>query len=147
MVSLTVFHNLLIVHLHAVWESITQSLKERERESVNKRQIYIEPSVTLELSVPQHVLHTLYRLGQRPNETASKAALGSHTNTHTWKQTHIYLTHTHSGLQMTWWASQPQNLTATWYCRAFWQDQVMFSPEFLLPHQIHFESTEFKIWV
>lgn len=53
--------------------------KEAERE--NKRQICAEPSVTPELSEPQHVLHTVYRWGQRPNGTASKAALGSHTNT------------------------------------------------------------------
>lgn len=47
----------------------------------NKRQIYSELVVTPPKEEPQHVLHTVYRWGQRPNGAASKAAPGSHTNT------------------------------------------------------------------
>lgn len=70
----------------------------KEAERGNKRQIDIEPSVTLELSVPQHVLHTVYRWGQRPNGTASKAALGSHTNTHTHQNKLKYTSYIHTAV-------------------------------------------------
>lgn len=47
---------------------------ERGTEGKTKRQIYIEPRLTLELAEPGLILHTVCRWGQRPNGAASKAA-------------------------------------------------------------------------
>lgn len=83
----------------------------------NQRHCSTEPSVTPELSAPQHVWHTVYRGGQRPNGTASKAARRSHTNTNTHMKTNWNILHTYTQQ----WAAHPvREATDIQDCRTFW---------------------------
>lgn len=88
--------NLLIVHGNFYVKMQREREKQIHREP-KKREIYIEPTVTLELSVPQHVLHTVYRRGQRPKERLQRLHWEV-TLTHTHQNKLKYSSHIHTAV-------------------------------------------------